>query len=124
MGTTSKRYTKCTHQEFGNAELKEFIEDEYWDVEFAMVHFVKNNNGPHEMYSIMRNRNNGKAFICMTKIEIEEQEIYWKDISEDMGPNYDQCAVDLFKWVTPPNDYAIEWRKSCAKNNIALNRII
>jgi hypothetical protein len=123
MGTTSMRYTKCTHSEFGKKELKEFIEDEYRDVEFAMIHFVPNNSEHHIMYSIMRNRNNGTAFICVTKIQIYQGEIYWKDITENMGPVYDDCAVDLFKWVTPPNDYAIEWRKRCTENNKPLNRV-
>lgn len=122
MGTTSVRWTKCTHKEFNEEHLKEFVQNEYGNYSIAMIHFVRDDNDRHQMYSIMRNVRN-ESFICVTTIEISNNEIYWKDITEDMGPTFNLCAPEFFKWLAPQNDYAIEWRKRCLKNNRALNQV-
>jgi hypothetical protein len=123
MGTTSKRWTICTHKEFKGDYVKEFILEEYYDIEIAMIHFVPQNNYKHEVYTIMRNKK-GVIFICLILVEIENNEIFFKEIEESMGPNYYNCAKELFKYVpVAPNEYALEWRKTCEQNNVKLNKI-
>jgi hypothetical protein len=135
MGTTSKNY-RGTKESFGEKELRDFLYEEYVSqgIEFSMIHFEKqkdtrlNINGLwHEVYAICRNnKNNRKPFIVVILIDIGDNEIYWKDITEDMGPCYYNCPTSFFKFVpiTYETSYAVNWRKECENNDTKINRII
>mgnify|MGYP003440446171 CR=1 FL=1 len=126
MGWTSTCYTRVTHSEFGNEELKKFLEKEFYDVfQFAMVHLHKRPNGEnHVCYAIMQNKTTTKPFICVILIEIHKEQIFWKEITEDMGPAESQCPVEFFKFVPcPAEGYAKEWREKCISMNATPNLV-
>ena len=43
--------------------------------------------------------------------------IYYKDMSEDMGPYESECPVSIIKLLSPTDhEYALAWRKRCLDN--------
>jgi hypothetical protein len=122
MGWTSMRYTEATHDNFNKEKASQFICDEYNHIGYAMAHFQKGII-QHEIYIILKDRD-GNPFICVILVTIKDAEIYWKEITEDMGPNYYNCPVEFFKFVPVVLEgFAKQWRKDCAKNNVKLNSI-
>lgn len=127
MGWTSIRYAKAEHTKFTAEQALQFLKNEYYQFQFAAFHFVqaKDKYDHNECYVIMKNNTGGKAFICVFIIDIKDEEIYWKSISEEMGPGYSNCPTKFFEFVSCPTDetYAFEWRKECAKKRIKFKPI-
>lgn len=120
------RYNNCTHSNFKNEHLKDFLNSEYSGFyDFALVHLEINpNKENHVCYAIMQNRQKSIPFICVILIHISGGEIYYKEITEDMGPSENNCPVELFKFVEcPDSKFAREWREECIKNDAKLNRV-
>jgi uncharacterized protein (DUF2164 family) len=132
MGTTSKRY-KGTKQGFGKEQVKELLYEEYFSqgIQFAMVHFEKQMDTTtdcqglwHEIYAVVRN-SRGQIFIMVVLVDIIDGEIYWKEMTENMGPSYYNCPIELFKWVPldDSEEYAVSWRRECEIVNRKINRV-
>lgn len=52
------------------------------------------------------------ATVCLTSIE--NNQIWYKDMSEDMGPYKYDCPLSILSLLSPTdNKYALEWRKQC-----------
>lgn len=120
MGWTSTVYRKATMNTFTSKDAFDFVATENRAFEFAAFHFVpaKSSKGQAEVYAIMRHRERMKTFICCTIIQINNGEIYWKDIEESCGPSYYNCPAKFFQFVKAPNQIADSWRKKCEENNI------
>jgi hypothetical protein len=115
MGWTSTRYTKKTHQEFDNDALEDFLNNEFGDgLELAKVHLHKDPE-QHEIYGIFRSVVTRKAFLGVILLKIHNDEIYWKEMDENMGPSYYNCPIDYFRWVPTEDEYATAWRDKCKK---------
>lgn len=101
MGTTSKFYRTSTHQEFGKKELIDFLsnESDYYGFEFLKIAFQQNPKDDwHIVYAVIRNIASMKCFILVIKIMIQNNEIYWKEIEESMGPVFTDCPEEFFKY--------------------------
>ena len=113
MGWTSFNYRKETHSTFNVEALKELLKDEFREYNFAKFHLHKDNYH-HEGYTIMQKADGtSKPFILVILIKINGGEIFYKEMTEDMGPNYYNCPIDFFKWVPTTNEYSIEFRRQC-----------
>ena len=124
MGWTSKRYTDATHHSFDENNAAEFIKDEIMnDTDVITAHFKRSEyfNDYRELYLACRQISTGNIYIMVILIEISNSEIFWKEITESMGPSSCNCPVDLFESVPIPNKYAEEWRKDCVKKKIKFN---
>lgn len=124
MGWTSKRYTDATHHSFDENNAAEFIKDEIMsDTYVTVAHFKRSEyfNDYRELYLVCRQINTNKRYIMVILIEIASEEIFWKEITESMGPSACNCPAELFKFVPAPNEYAEVWRKDCIKKKIKFN---
>ena len=125
MGWTSKRYTDATHHSFDENNAAEFIKDEIiqGQLEIYKAHLNKSPffNDYKEIYISCKNTRTQSIFIIVILIEIINEEIFWKEITESMGPSACNCPAELFKFVPAPNEYAEHWRKDCIKKNIKFN---
>jgi hypothetical protein len=128
MGWTSKSYRRWNSNKsesiFDEKDAEEFITEEfvYHGYSFAMVHFSKEYD-EWVLYCLAKN-SRGTTFIFVVLIQLKDNEIYWKTISEDEGPRPTKCPSEIFKFAPKAtSDYAIDWRKSCLENNTKLNRI-
>lgn len=121
MGWTSKKYNKTHHLNFKWEDMLDFLKDEYliYGYEFAMLHLhkAKDEYDHNEIYAVMKNDSN-ITFIATIIVDIKDKEIYWKIISESMGPSYYNCPKEFFNFVEDPGSYATDWRKECLKRNI------
>ncbi|MBV1929172.1 MAG: hypothetical protein KUG81_06625 [Gammaproteobacteria bacterium] len=129
MGWTSVGYQKTTHLKFEEKHVKEFLEDEYvrQGYSFAGIHLykAKDEYDHNEIYCLMKHLNSSVSFINVILVDIKDNEIYWKDVPESMGPSYSNCPVEFFQWVPKaPTDYAINWRSLCARANVKYKQII
>jgi hypothetical protein len=125
MGWTSKRFREATHQSLTAEQALAFLQDEYYEYQFAMFHFVpaKADYEHHECYMVLRHHEKMKPFILVTIIDIKDGEIYWKEIEESCGPVYTDCPVGFFKYLEAPNNYAKEWRNECKAKKIPFKHI-
>lgn len=113
MGWTSFNYRKETHSSFNIEALKELLNDEFREYNFAKIHLHKNAS-QHEGYAIMQKADGtSKPFILVILVTIQGSEIFYKEMTEDCGPNYYNCPIDFFKWVPNTNQYATEFREQC-----------
>lgn len=58
------------------------------------------------------------GMVMLTKTDMKDYyNIYYKDISEDMGPYESKCPVSIIKLLSPTtNEYAMAWRQRCLDN--------
>lgn len=133
MGWTSKYYNgEAKHLTFNKKAVVEFLTEEFYNqLEFALVHLhqAKDKYDHNEIYVVCRNTpgssaGSHKAYIMVILVDIKDDEIFWKTVPEEMGPSYNNCPVDFFKWVTIiPDGYARDWRVACMKKNVKLNKV-
>ena len=126
MGWTSKIYREYSHTGFNKEQAYELCYDEFntGGYEIDNFHYKKANDSfeHHECYLRIKHPS-GKLFIMVVIIDINDDEIYWKEIEESLEPFYNNCPIEMFIGVVAPNDYATNWRGACARKKIKLNGI-
>lgn len=128
MGWTSKPYRKTDHFGFNNALALEFLNDEFYGYGITNAHFNKANDEyeHHELYCSSINAQ-GEDFLFVVIVDIKDDEIYWKEIDETMGPAYYNCPIDLIDKMPILKDettWAYQWRETCKSQNVKPNYII
>lgn len=72
-------------------------------------------------YAAVQNVAKGITFgvVVLTRINNKNYcNFYYKEMDETMGPGYCECPDSILKLLSPTeNEYAREWRKSCAEYN-------
>lgn len=125
MGWTSQTIPNYDHVSLGqdNQMIEEMvgrIVSYPWAVEavHVMPGRIENLSGQkfvndHEYYIKMTNQVNGTKLIMLVLVKEEDNEVYWKEITESMGPCYYNCPVSWFNEVPDPGSYATSWRQKC-----------
>lgn len=120
MGWTGFYY-KGTMNEFDTQKAKEFMGNEfsaYAQVEKLHLHRDVGNN-QHEIYAVLRRRftNERHVYCILIQISEKDQEIFYKDMDESVGPAYYNCPPSFFNGIPAPNKYAEEWRLECVRKH-------
>lgn len=56
----------------------------------------------------------GHVFGCVFLTQVHDGEFYYKDMSEDMGPNESRCPVSILDLLDDTeSEYAQKWRERC-----------
>lgn len=112
-------YTRTNHSNWSSDQAETLLRGEYENNGYGVdkVHLHKDSS-QHEVYALI-NHPDGFQFMLVVLVEIKSGEIYWKAISEDNGPAYYNCPIQLIACLpATTSDYAIEWRNKCLENSI------
>lgn len=79
---------------------------------------VKGDDGECKRVDIPEAEHETFGMVMLTKTDMKDYyNIYYKDISEDMGPYESKCPVSIIKLLSPTtNEYAMAWRQRCLDN--------
>ena len=79
---------------------------------------IKNNEGEYVRVDIPENEQKVYGYVFLTKTDMKDYyNIYYKDMSEDMGPYESECPVSIIKLLSQTDhEYALAWRKRCLDN--------
>lgn len=85
-------------------------------VDCAMVKADAHSDYTHVIYAACREDAN-EVFGLVLLVHIAQREIATKPITEEMGPNEDECPAHILDLLTPTDrEYAIKWRERCREN--------
>lgn len=91
---------------------KDFLDSEFKDVVIASAM-----HGRNEYYAACRSKKTGEVFGMVVILDRKKGEFGWKTMSEDMGPYYSNCPLNILGMLTPTDStYANEWRERCRNN--------
>ncbi|MBB3125248.1 hypothetical protein FHS04_002792 [Mesoflavibacter sabulilitoris] len=123
MGWISFTYTEKTHLEFNITDAYLFCYKEYNRNSYEIIRFwfqpTKNIQDNHVVYLVLKHPD-GYNFILVVLINIENEEIYFKEISGSMGPAEDKCPIEFLSLVKLPktNSYEYDWFIKVKHQNI------
>lgn len=106
---------------FTSADRKAEIDRHYnWGDEFRKVRLLKSAMvgstwyGAVEVEDLETGEKSVHGSVVLTSIK--DGEFYYKDMSEDVGPNESKCPVGILKLLTPTDsEWANAWRDRCRK---------
>lgn len=121
MGWTSKDYTDAKHTSFTLEHAKRFMNEEYntsgYSVLKCSLKKAKDKYHKNIIYSAIKHPKD-HVFGMVVLIEIANDEIYWKEMDETMGPSQEECPKEIIGMLSETEyEYAIKWRKNCLKND-------
>jgi hypothetical protein len=123
MGWTSFNYQETTHQSFNAKNAFNFCRSEFNNDMYKIQKFwfdkAKSKHDRHTVYLVMTHPD-GYNFIMVVLITIDNQEIFYKEITASMGPVRDMCPVEFLSMVPLPKNpsYEYDWFLKVRKNNI------
>lgn len=122
MGWTGIQYRgENSHTTFTRQDAIELIRSQFYDYELACIHLKQaNDNVEHNViYTVQRKLyGNGKIFIGVVLVDIEDGELLYKEMDETVGPSYYDCPIKFFDFVKePPNELAKNWREQVRKQS-------
>jgi hypothetical protein len=128
MGWTSLAYHKARHLDWTAEQTlefchKEFNRDGYHILKFwfqKAAHLTERNM----IYMVMKHPD-GDNFILTVLVDIVDGDIFYKEMTNGMGPIADRCPVAFLKMLPEPeSDYDAEWRKRVIKNGVVYHNQI
>lgn len=125
MGWTSKYYRESKHLTFelkhARDVVQELIHGEY-SVIGATLEKAKDIYDKNVIY-VLVNHPKKYLFVMVILVEIKDEEIYYKEIDETMGPVEDRCPIEFIKALpVTSNNISNNWREKCLKNNVSINK--
>lgn len=125
MGWTSKSYLESSHANYGILQAIDLVKTEIaidgYELRGLAFRYAKKDK--HIIYSVLRHPK-GHSFALVTKVEIVDGDIFWKDIDETQGPVEANMPKALLKMLSPTRSVnANEWRHSCKENNKRIRAI-
>ena len=126
MGWTSKDYRTKTHLEFDLNDAGELLQEEICNGNYNLIgatlakaHYKEDNN---VIYALIRHPE-GYLFLLVVLVDIVDNEIYWKEVDETMGPSESRCPIEYIKLLPDTkSEYSKAWRERCLKNNVSINK--
>lgn len=125
MGWTSFDYKEATHLTFNSEKARSFMVSEFnrdgYHIEHMSFLKAKDKYSKHEVYALVRHPT-GYLFILVVIIEIDNNEIYYKEMDQSQGPIQDRCPIQYIDKVKDrvTNKFALAWFENCRKNNIQI----
>lgn len=115
MGWTSTKYSKSM-EEFTSSEAVELLSNELNLFPIKEMYLHEDPEGErHEIYARVCHSTASTEFVIIVLVQIYDGEIYWKEMTESMGPYYFNCPKQIYDCLPTTNKDALEWRAECQK---------
>ena len=124
MGWTSKGYNRTKHLEFNTEHAIELAQSEIetsgYKVKGLALKKARTKTDHNVIYTAIIHPN-GKIFGMVSLVDIANNEIFWKDIDESMGPVEDEAPKSIIQMLSETTEeYANNWRVRCLMGNSEL----
>lgn len=123
MGWTSFTYTDAEHLTFTPIKAYDFCRTEFQRNNYKIIDFylekAQDINDKNVVYLVMQHPE-GYNFIMVVLIDIEKDEIFYKEITASMGPTKTNCPIEFLEKVPIPeaNTFEYKWFIDVRKSNV------
>lgn len=122
MGWTSKEYNDCNHVNFNMDNAVKLINEEFvgngYELKALSLKPAELVGYHNEIYVVMKNPSDD-YFAMVVLVDIKNNEIYWKEISEDMFPFYHDMHFDMLQYLSETtHEMALKWRHTVKNKRI------